>query len=231
MRVIPTRYGARLTEGGNYLSKVLRRPGPTHDVFDVLAAAVVTFAPGPRLAILGFGGGGMVAPLRALGFEHPVRAVDLSAVGPRAFRSLCGAWAGPVRVARADAVAWLARERGRFDVVVDDLSVPGTNGATKPEASLRDLPRLAANRLTRAGVLVVNVLPVDGVPWSALVRAWSRPGRRTLEVRLARHENRIVLVGASLPAARRASAGLRSSLERLGSTMAGDVSVRTARGV
>jgi hypothetical protein len=227
LRIVPTSYGARLTERGNYLSKVLRRPGPTHDVFDVLAAAVACFAPGPRAAILGFGGGGMIAPLRALGFGHPVRGVDRSAVGARAFRTLCRSWAGPVRVDRADAVEWLRRMPAGIDTLVDDLSVPGATGATKPDASLSDVPRLAERKLGRRGVLVVNGLPLDDRPWAAAIDAWSLPGRRVLEIRLARHENRVVVAGRSLPAARVASRRLRSALAGIGSTMAADVAVRS----
>jgi len=229
MRVIPTRYGARLTDRGTFLSKVLRRPGPTHDVFDVLAAAVACFAPGPRVSVLGFGGGGLIGPLRALGWAHPVRAVDLSAVGARVFRSLCSSWAGSVRIARADAVAWLRRERAGIDVLVEDLSVPGASGATKPGISTGEVPRAAARKLARHGLFVVNGLPVDGRSWADVVGSWALPGRAVLEVGLARHENRIVLVGAALPPARAASRRIRDALARIGSAMADDTSVRTFR--
>jgi hypothetical protein len=227
MRVTRTKYGARLTERGSFLSKVLRRPGPTHDLFDVLAAAVACFASGPRVAVLGFGGGGMIAPLRALGWHHEIRGVDRSPVGAQAFRALCAAWAGPVRVATDDAVRWLGRQRPGFDALVEDLSVPGPSGATKPAVSMERVAPVAAAKLGRRGVLIVNGLPVERRSWRDLVACWSLPGRAVLEVRLDRHENRVVLCGARLPPARDASRQLRAALDRLGSRMAGQTTVRS----
>ena len=77
MKIERTRRGARIIDDDVVLSEILARPGPTHSLFDVLAAAVAAFAPGPRFAMLGFAGGGMIAPLRAMGCDIPVRAVDL----------------------------------------------------------------------------------------------------------------------------------------------------------
>ena len=171
-----------------------------------------------------------MGPLRALGWAHPVRAVDLSPVGASVFRSLCSSWAGSVRVARGDAVAWLRRERGGFDALVEDLSVPGPSGATKPAVSTGELPRVASRKLARRGLFVVNGLPVEGRTWADVIGSWALAGREVLDVRLARHENRIVLAGSALPAARAASRRLRDALERIDSAMAADVSARTFRG-
>ena len=46
MRVERTRRGARIIEDDVVLSEVLAQPGATHSLFDVLAAAVGTLAPG-----------------------------------------------------------------------------------------------------------------------------------------------------------------------------------------
>ncbi|NIP94518.1 MAG: hypothetical protein GWO24_14175, partial [Akkermansiaceae bacterium] len=64
--------GACLEQHGCVLSEILEEPGSTHSVFDVLAAAVAVFSPGRRVAVLGFAGGGMMAPLRKLGGDHEV---------------------------------------------------------------------------------------------------------------------------------------------------------------
>ena len=111
MRIVRTRRGLRLLEGDVILSELLARPGPTHCLFDVLAACVAALAPGPRIALLGFAGGGIVAPLRAMGFPHAIEAVDLDPTGEKLFRELARHWAGEVRVARMDALEWLAREQ------------------------------------------------------------------------------------------------------------------------
>ena len=42
------------------LCELPRLPGPTHSVWDVLACAVKLFAPGSRMAMLGFAGGGLL---------------------------------------------------------------------------------------------------------------------------------------------------------------------------
>ena len=61
MKIVRTRRGARIVDDDVVLSEILAKPGPTHSLFDLLAAAVATLAPGPRFAMLGFAGGGIVA--------------------------------------------------------------------------------------------------------------------------------------------------------------------------
>ena len=72
-----TRRGARLVQNGSVLSEVLAKPGATDSVFDVLAAAIQIFSPGDRVGILGFAGGGLIAPLRAMSGDHNLSGVDL----------------------------------------------------------------------------------------------------------------------------------------------------------
>jgi len=78
VKIERTRRGARIREGDVILSEILALPGPTHSLFDLLAAGIAALAPGPRVAMLGFAGGGVVAPLRAMGWNHPLCCVDLS---------------------------------------------------------------------------------------------------------------------------------------------------------
>lgn len=233
MRVVRTAYGARVVERGAYLSKVLARPGATDDVFDVLAAAVAAFAPPGDVALLGFAGGGMVAPLRALGVDERIAAVDLDLTGHAAFRDLCGAWSGDVAVDRADAGVWLERAAGRttrFSAIVDDLSVPGaraTDEVTKPSVSLDAIPRLARRALARSGVAIVNALPVPGVTWASAIARYRGRATRAIEIRLRDHYNRVVVAGARLPAAVEAGRRLRAKLVELGSSQATRLEVRT----
>ncbi|HEX5138225.1 MAG TPA: hypothetical protein VFY93_14710 [Planctomycetota bacterium] len=220
MRIVRTKRGLRLLENDVILSELLKEPGPTHCLFDVLAAAVAALAPGPRFALLGFAGGGIVAPLRAMGFPHPVEAVDLDPSGEALFRGLSERWAGDVRVARMDALEWLARETLPFDVILEDLSVPRPEGTFKPPASFDGLPALVRAHLALAGVAVTNVLPQPGMTWDAQLRPVARPHRQAAVIELDEYENRIVIGGAALPETADLARRVRGALDRIGSVQA-----------
>jgi len=222
-RVVRTRRGVRLVQGRDVLSEVLAQPGPTHGFFDALAACIVAFAPPaprPRVALLGFAAGGVVAPLRAMGFAHPLRAVDLSREAEVLFRDLSSAWAGDVRLTQAEASAWIRRQRQPWDVVLEDLTVPHHSGAIKPPVSVGDLPQLLASRLTPGGVVVTNALPVPWLTWEELIDRLAAPHRTSLVVTFDEFENRIVLAGESLPTARQTAARLRQVLTSIRSRQA-----------
>ncbi len=149
-----TRRGARLVQNGSVLSEVLAEPGATDSVFDVLAAAVRLFSPGDRVGILGFAGGGMIAPLRAMGGGHKLSGVDLDRAGYDLFCDLSAEWKGEVRFAQADAVEWLRSQRGKFDLLLEDLSVGRDGDVFKPDVSIDTLPRLIQSKLKPGGVAV-----------------------------------------------------------------------------
>ena len=113
VKVVRTRRGIRLVQQGLVLSEIRTTPGPTDSLFDVLAATIAALAPGPDVALLGFAGGGLVAPLRAMGFGHPLEAVDLSLVGEALFRAHSGPWVGRVTVHEDEASRWLRSRRRR----------------------------------------------------------------------------------------------------------------------
>lgn len=230
MRYVRTRRGARIEQDGLILSEVLARPGATHTLFDVLAAAVSALAPGSRAAILGFAAGGVIAPLRALGFGHPIDAVDLDLDGEMLFRELSTPWCGAVHVDRGEASAWLARRKRRYDAILEDLSVQTPRGVTKPPVSLETLPALMKARLQPRGVAVVNVLPVPGRPWTALLPHLARPFSRAQVILLDEWENRVLILGDALDSARENSRRVRSALAAIGSSEAGALSVRTLKG-
>jgi hypothetical protein len=221
-RIVPTRRGVRIVDGRDVLSDVLSRPGPTHGLFDVLAACIATFtdAPperAPRVAMLGFAAGGVVAPLRALGFTAPLVAVDLSREAEPIFREMCGEWAGEVRLVKGEASSWLRRQRGEWDFLLEDLTVPHPGGAVKPPVSLEALPELMSERLAPQGVVATNTLPVPQMSLEALLEHLAAPYRRALVVECEDYENRILLAGPGLPIARRATTRLRAALHRIGS--------------
>jgi hypothetical protein len=229
VRIVRTRRGLRVLERGLVLSEVLARPGPTNTLFDVLAAAVAGLARGPRVAVLGFAAGGVVAPLRAMGWRHPLAAVDLDVTGETHFRHLSDAWAGRVSVARADAAEWLERRGAPFDAVLEDLSVLTHFGVvTKPRTTLDLLPALIARRLAPGGVAIVNLLPIPGIRWSAAVARVRAPWRRAVVVRPHDYENRVVIAGPRLPPAAAVSRILRERLRAIGSDQAARLAVRSA---
>jgi hypothetical protein len=211
------------------ISEILSAPGPTHSVFDLLAAAVVVLYAGPRVALLGFAGGGVVAPLRAMGFTGRLDVVDLDDRGERIFRAVSGGWRGPVEFELGEASEWLRRRSGRFDAIIEDLSIVGPRGVTKPEVSVGPLPRQVRSRLAPGGVAVFNLLPVKGWTWPELVDRVGRPFRERRVVSFAEFENRVLIAGRVLPSARELSAGLRKALGSIGSMTADTIGVRTSR--
>lgn len=221
MRIVVSRRGIRLLHGRHVVSALPATPGPTSSVFDVLAAAVAVFPPaGAPVALLGFAAGGVVAPIRALGVRAPIRAVDLDTSVEPHFRRVAGAWAGEVTLDRAEAGAWLARRRGRFGAIIEDLSLQVPGDVTKPPASIDRLPALLARRLAPGGVAVVNLLPVAGLRWSRMIDLVAAPFADAVVVRVRGYENR-VLLGFTRPAPRDVRGRLEDALGRLGSPLAG----------
>jgi hypothetical protein len=198
-------------------------------LFDVLAAGIAALSTGPRVAVLGFAGGGIVAPLRGMQCGAPLHCVDLSLAGESIFRKLSARWAGDVRVDQADAAVWLRRQRGAFDCILEDLSLPATRDAegTKPDISLAEIPVLMAARLAKKGVVIVNMLPVPGATWDALMQPYLQNFRHVQVVHLEGYVNRVVIAGKHLPKARDVSRRVRAALHRIESSMAYELSVRT----
>lgn len=229
MRIVRTRYGARVMQGNTFLSKILSRPGPLHDLYDVMAVAVARLAPGPGIALLGFAGGGLIGPLRAAGCRAPIEAVDLSRAGEPIFRRLSADWCGSVRLSSMDAVEWLRRGNRRFDMIIEDLTVNSPAGPTKPAASIDPLPRLIRGRLARRGIALINVLPVPGFPIRELLNRIAEPFPDIREIEFTEFENCLLICGANLSPAREIGRLLRKSLVEVGSRMPGRFSVRTHR--
>lgn len=219
-----------MREGDTVVSEVMARPGPTDSVWDLLAAAIVALAAGPRLGLLGFAAGGMIAPLRAMGWNGLVEAVDFDDRGEPLFRQLCSGWCGEVRFTHGEAAEWLAARADRFDAIVDDLSVPCGDGVAKPPISFGALPALIRARLAPGGVAVVNTLPVRGMSWDGQLRRLAGRHGEARVVLFEEYENRVLILGSCLPPARALSERLRRPLRGIGSALAERLSVRTRKG-
>ncbi len=229
IRIVRTALGARMEQDGLILSEVRDSPGPTDSLFDVLAATIVALTPGLRTALLGFAAGGIVAPLRAMGYAHPLLAVDLSLEGEQLFRELSAPWCGDVRVTEADAKVWLARQKRPFDLILEDLSADVAGEVTKPPVSLDELPALMAAHIAPGGLVVTNVLPVPRRPWKRLLPALAAPHASAQVIELDEWENRVLLAAEHLPPAREVGDRLRRHLATIGSDEADALTVRTLK--
>ena len=223
-----TRRGARLVQNGSVLSEVLASPGATDSVFDVSAACVHQFSPTGRVGLLGFAGGGMIAPLRAMGGRHNIAGVDLDRAGYDLFFDLSSGWMGEVRFAQADATGWLRSERGRFDLLLEDLSVGRDGDVFKPDVSVDTLPALIRSRLKPGGLAVFNLLPPDNQSWSGMMAKVCEPFAFGVQILFENFYNRVMVLGdKALPPARTVSRLLRAALGGIGSEMERDISVRS----
>jgi spermidine synthase len=230
MKITKTKNGLRLTEHGVVISELRTFPGPTHSVFDVLAATIAVFAPTGRVGMLGFAAGGMMAPLRGLGVQTVVEAVDLSRDGYDLFQRHCRPWRGRLKWRQADAVAWLRRQAPTFDLLVEDLSMSRNGDVIKPSVSWDVLPVLIRRRLRQGGVAVFNLLPPAGGRWDGAVEQVAALFHSARLVTLDEFENRILVCGDVLPNARELGAILRRELARLHSRQARRLRLRTMPG-
>jgi hypothetical protein len=229
MRLVRDRHGIRLIQHGVLISDLRTSARPTHGLYDILAALALQSpdVSQPRIALLGFGAGGILAPLKALGWEGHLAAVDTDRSGYELFGRECPAWRDQVRWTQADAAEWLGRQRQHFGLILEDLSVPHAGDVEKPKASWNPLPRLIRDRLTADGIAVFNLLKPSGGTWRQGLDAVGRGFAERRLVDLEDYENRILVAGRSLPSARTLSAALQRSLRRLGSRQVHRFRVRT----
>ena len=218
------RKGVSIVQNGLVLCELPREPGPAHSVWDVMSCAVRLFAPGSRMALLGFAGGGMVGSMRALGCEQEVHGVDLWAEGFEIFGEVATGWSGAVSFACEDAAEWLRRDRVPFDVIVEDLSVPLQDDVVKPPMSWGQLPPLIRRRVKKGGVVVNNLLPTPGISWADQIEA-CRVGPGVV-VAFESFYNRVLIQGTQVGDARSCGPRLRQLMRDLGSELAGELKIR-----
>ncbi len=224
-----TKIGLRLSQHGVVLSELRTSPGPTHSVFDVLAAVIAVVAPAGRIGILGFAGGGMLAPLRGLGIETAIDSVDLERAGYDLFCEHCRGWAGQVNWEQADAGEWLRRQPRDFKVLVDDLSVPTHNDVIKPPITWEVLPELIRDRLAPGGTAVFNLLLPPSGTWFPELTRLAGLFKTAHLIELDEFENRILIAGDELPNAREFGVQVRLALRRVRSRHAARIQLRSLR--
>ena len=227
MDITRTEHGLRMSQHGVVITELRTSPGPTHSVADVLAACISVLRPGGRIGVLGFAGGGMQAPLCALGVAAKIDTVDLDRAGYRLFRKHCPAWIPRVNWQQADAVEWLCSQAEKFDLLVEDLSVPGEEDVFKPDITWEVLPELIHSRLVPDGIAVFNLMPPPSGIWIRELEWMAGLWKMARIVNFDDFTNRILIAGKDLPPARDFGALLRAALRRIGSQQAERIQVRT----
>lgn len=226
MKVTTTRNGLRLSQHGVVISELRTSEGPTHSVFDVLAALIAVLKPEGCASVLGFAGGGMMAPLRGLGVKSDLHSVDLDPQGHELFRRHCPQWSPGVRWTQADAMVWLGEQPPKFDLLMDDLSVSDGEDVVKPDISWKVLPKLMRRRLKPGGVAVFNLLSPPGGAWNRALPPLIGSFAQAHVITLDEFENHILVAGNTLPTARELGSSVRRALRQLRSRQAGRLHIR-----
>lgn len=226
MDIHSTQHGVRLSQHGVVISELRTSAGPTHSVFDVLAAVIAVLAPRGRIGILGFAGGGIMAPLAALGVTERVTTVDLDRASYDLFQRHCAAWLHRVSWQQADAAKWLRRQPATFDLLLDDLSVPWDGDVVKPHISWNGLPALILQRLSPDGIAVFNLLPLADGRWQPELEELASRFNTARMIHLDEFDNRILIAGSTLPTARVLGRRLRQALQAIRSRQTGRIHLR-----
>lgn len=127
-------------------------------VWDLLALPSLFLSrPGPRVLVLGLGGGAVVRQLSLLMPGAQSVAVELDPVHIRIAHRWFGVGRRGERVCLADATAWVAAYRGqRFDYVIDDLFGHRDGEASRAVEANSAWGRAISRLLAPDGILVVN---------------------------------------------------------------------------
>jgi SAM-dependent methyltransferase len=201
--------GLRLEIDGTFAS--WWRPGraATGSVWDALVAPLLLLPPARRrrVLILGLGGASAARLVRALAPGAAVVGVELDPAVVEAARRHFDLDALGVEVRLVDARAALARERRRFDLVIEDCFVGRGRAERKPDWLPEPGLALAARRLAPGGILVSNAL--DEAP--AVARALGRLLPHALELRVAGYDNRVFAASARPLDARRLRAAVAAA--------------------
>ena len=176
------------------------RPGRTLTgvVWWALAAPVL-LAPGRRrrVLLLGLGAGSVARAIRALDPDAQIVGVEIDRQVLSLARRHFGLGGLRAEVIRGDALAYLRRERRRFDVIVEDLFVGASRDVRKPDWLLTEGYTLIRGLLRDRGLVVSNT--IHEMP--QVVRA-CRPLGRVLSLDVRNYHNRIVVAGSTIPNAR-----------------------------
>lgn len=132
--------------------------------WDLIAAGALLGKVRPKsILMLGLAGGTAFRILRHLLPDCRLTAVDIDAEVVALARKHMDLDTMDIEVDIADGYAWLARNRRKFDVVIDDIYLAGKEDVFRPQAPTEDH---TLRQLTRAmapnGILAVNLVIGEG---------------------------------------------------------------------
>jgi len=171
----------------------------TGSVWDAIAAPILALAPAARrrVLLLGLGGGSAARIVRALAPRALIVGVELDAEVVRLARRWFDLDALGIEVVIDDARDYLARERRRFDAVLEDVFVGHGDDVHKPDWIPHPGHDLAAARVRPGGLLVSNT--IDEAP--EVARALRPLFPSLVRIEVEDYDNRILAAGpASLTA-------------------------------
>jgi spermidine synthase len=201
---------------GSYASSWTPGEIATRSVWDALAASVLARPPERRrdILILGLGAGSAARIVRALAPAARIVGVEFDADVVAAARRWFELDALGVDVRIGDARELIARMRGRFDAVLEDVFIGEEATLRKPEGF--PLPVLEhAKRLLRPGGVVASNTIDEG---PAVRRALAARFPRVVEIAVAEHDNRVYL-GSAAPISAQALRAAVAANELLAPTL------------
>lgn len=167
----------------------------TGGVWDLLMMPAFLRSPGSveRVLLLGVGGGTVIRQLREFVRPREIVAIDISAEHLDIARRFFAADGPDVKMIEADARTWLATDKSRYDLVIDDL-FSGNDG--EPErAVVADAAwcRKLAARLARGGAISMNCIGPAELARCGFVSDPELRGRfpGQLQLRAARDQNAV----------------------------------------
>jgi spermidine synthase len=189
IRIRDSARGRALVIDGTFASWWSREGRATGSVWDALVAPLLALPAARRrsVLILGLGGGSAARLVRTLAPRARVVGVEFDRDVIEAARRHFDLDALDVEVVCDDARAVLARERRRFDLVIEDVFVGRDRNVRKPDWLPVPYLALAAKRVATGGVLVSN--SIDEAP--AVCRAMRSLYADPLVLSVRGYDNRI----------------------------------------
>jgi len=193
-RVVVQGGGRELRVDGTFAS--FYKPGQvtTGSVWDALGASVLALPSARRIRVLvlGLGGGSVARLVRALAPRAQIVGVEID---PEVV-ALARRWFDlddlRVDLVVDDARRFLARERRRFDAVIEDVFVGRGRAVHKPTWMIEEGLPQAAERVAEGGILTSNTL--DETSEVAAVLRARFPG--LVEIGVSDYDNRVLVAGS-----------------------------------
>lgn len=200
----------------------------TGSVWDAIAAPLLALPPHRRRAvlILGLGGGSVARLIRALAPDAQIVGVEFDPGVVRAARRHFGLDRLRIEVVIGDALSVLARERRRFDAVIEDVFVGVTQRLRKPEGFPDPGLPLAWKRVRSGGVLISNTIH-EGAQIARVLSRLDAPA--VVAVHVAGYHNRILAAGPS--SLRAAELRGRLAASSIFATALPELSLRTVKSI